>query len=257
MSLAEVRSAFPASVQVLMDETVDLVRFCRDHWSPIPRGEGARPGLIEAGHLLPSSIAEDLLSLEDALHTAQVEYLLTIPPIHSGLRSRAEHVASELLAALEWLLDDGQHDERDQQLHQLRQDHAFYSSSIDVLCAKLADYAALASQLRPRLANLAGFDMAMIDDAHHLARELRLVCESTVRSADTARALDLRNRIATLLVDRMAMVRVAAGTVFRNHPSIVRLAGSTLELRQRGRTQRAATTGEPATKDPIRQAHLS
>jgi hypothetical protein len=233
MDQRDIRSSFAAPMHVLMSEAVDLIRFCRDYWHPVPCGESARPGLCEAGCKLPEHVADDLLVLQEALHTAHTEYLLTIPPVQAGLRTRAEFVLSELVAAIEWLLDDGQHDERDRQLSGLRQEHAPYEDAGDSLGTQLADYAALASQLRPRLAGLGGFNMSLIDDAHHLARELRQIGAGVAATEQTASALDLRNRIATLLVDRMTLVRAAACFVFRNHPAIARLAASTFDLRQR------------------------
>ena len=52
---------------------------------------------------------------------------------------------------------------------------------------------------------------------------------------NTRRALDVRNRVATLLVDRMGLVRSAALFVFRNQPDIAREAGSAFERRRRAR----------------------
>jgi hypothetical protein len=236
--LSEVRMSFSAPIHVLMAEAVDLVRFCRDYWRPIVGEVSPRPGLCEAGSKLPEHIADDLLVLQDALHTAQTEYLLTIQPVHAGMRTRAEFVLRELVAAIEWLLDDGQHDESDQQLACLREEHAPLSSSTDSLGTQLADYAALASQLRARLATISGFNMSLIDDAHHLARELRQISKEVSLSEQTAQAMDLRNRIATLLVDRMTLVRSAACFVFRNHSSIARLAASTFDLRRRTGSRR-------------------
>jgi len=54
---------------------------------------------------------------------------------------------------------------------------------------------------------------------------------------NTRRALDVRNRVATLLVDRMGLVRSAALFVFRNQPDIAREAGSAFERRRRARGQ--------------------
>lgn len=237
--LSDVRMSFAAPMQVLMAEAVELVRFCRDYWHPIVSEGSPRPGLCEAGSKLPEHVADELLVLQEALHTAHTDYLLTIPPIHAGMRTRAEFVLSELVAAIEWLLDDGQHDERDQQLACWRDEHGPRSTSVvDALGAQLADYAALASQLRARLAAISGFNMSLIDDAHHLARELRQISREYSLSEETLRARDLRNRIATLLVDRMTLVRSAACFVFRNHSSIARLAASTFDLRRRTGSRR-------------------
>lgn len=233
LALTEVRSSFGAPIHVLLGEAIDMVRFCRDYWQPVPDGELARPGLCESSSRLPESTADDLLLLQEALHTAHTEYLLTVPALQAGLRGRAELVLSELVAAVEWLLDDGQRDDCDQQLASLRQEHAQHTNGIDSLGLQIADYAALASQLRPRLVGLKGFNMSVIDDAHHLARELRQISHDVASTEPTARALDLRNRIATLLTDRMALVRSAARFVFRNHPNIARLTSSTFDLRRR------------------------
>jgi len=68
------------------------------------------------------------------------------------------------------------------------------------------------------VAGLGGFDNALIDEASALAKRLReqsagkLVGEPA--SAQKA-ALELRNRIATLLCARMTQVRSAARFVFR------------------------------------------
>lgn len=244
LDLDMMRSSFAAPMHVLMSETVDLVRFCRDHWCAVKDGASVRPGLGDSGSQLPEHIADELLELEDALHTAHTEYLLTIPPIHANLRKRAELVLSELVAAIEWLLDDGQRDECDQQLAMLREEHAPLSNNMDSLGAQLADYAALASKLRPRLSVLVGFKMSLIDDAHHLARELRQLCHNAAASENTARALNLRNRIATLLVDRMVLVRTVATSVYRNHSAIAQLAASHFDLRQRPSAQRQPAEAE-------------
>jgi hypothetical protein len=195
----------------------------------------ARPGLSErAGALngeLPPEVADDLLALVEALHTAQTEFLLTIPPLHAGLRARAERVLSDLIAAIEHLLDDGMRDDRDQQLSILRIKHAQFTSSAEALSVQLGDYAALASKMRSRLAALDGFDMSNIDAAHHLARELRLLNDQAAAAEPAARALELRNRIATLLMDRVNLIRMTATAVFCDHPSIARLTTSSFSLR--------------------------
>jgi hypothetical protein len=248
--LTLVRTSLAAPVHVLMAEAVDLARFCRDYWQPVFDGQLARPGLSEAGNSLPKHIAEDLLELGEALHTAHTEYLLTIPPIHAGMRARAESVLSEIAAAIEWILDDDGDDALDDELSWLREEHAPLSRSVNSLAVQLADYAGLASKLRSRLVGVVGFDMFFIDDAHHLARELRQICDGVSLSVETVRALDLRNRVATLLVDRMNLVRSVAAVVFCQDPSIVRLTASTFELRQKTAPRRKLCILNPTTQSP-------
>jgi hypothetical protein len=232
-----VRTSLPAPVHVLGAEAVDLARFCRDYWQPVAEGMQARPGLSEAREQLSEDIVSDLLVLQEALYTAHTDYLLTIPPIHSGMRSRAENVLSELMAVVEWVLDDGRHDASDEELCRLRDEHAPLSNTVNNLGVQLGDYAVLASKLRAQLARVNGFRMSLIDDAHHLARELQQLSYQATLSVETLRALDLRNRMATLLVNHMSHVRSVATNVFRDHPSIANLAVSTFELRQRATSQ--------------------
>ena len=55
---------------------------------------------------------------------------------------------------------------------------------------------------------------------------------------NTRRALDVRNRVATLLVDRMGLVRSAVRFVFRNQPEIARESGSAFARRRRAAARR-------------------
>lgn len=231
--LSEVRSSLPVPIHVLLTEALELVRFCRDYWQPIDDGESMRPGLCQTDAPLPTQIADELLELQYALYAAHTEYLLTIPLTHGGLHHRAESVLNELVASIEWLLGDISHDEDARQLSNLRQLHAQDTTGVDALCSQLADYAAFASRLRPRLAASAQFKMSLIDDAHHLARELRQISTELDSAATTCVQLDRRNRIATLLIERMSRVRASAAVVFRNFPFVAHQAESSYELRRR------------------------
>ena len=144
-----------------------------------------------------------------------------------------EYVLSEIVAALEWWLDDGVDDTRDQQLAALRAEYSDGSTSAATLAAELSDYAALARQESAGLQGLGGFELTLIDEAENLARQLRERPTTPVSPETTRKALDLRNRIGTLLVEHMAQVRAAARFVFRNFPEIAREASSAFERRRR------------------------
>jgi hypothetical protein len=173
------------------------------------------------------------------LQTSNTDYLLTVTPNQPDVRERAEFVLGEITAALEWLLDDGVDDDRDRQLAALKAEHADGSNSTDALAAELADYAALARQEQKGLEGLGGFDVAMIDEAKSLPRLLRERPTTPTTPEVTRRALDVRNRIATLLVERMSTVRSAARFVFRNHPEVAREAGSAYSRKRRAAARRS------------------
>jgi len=108
-------------------------------------------------------------------------------------------------------------------------------------------YAALAGKYRDSLAKIQGFDVALLDEARPLAAALReqSAAALTRTNADTQReSLALRNRLLTLLTERVKRARRAASYVFRNHPDIVRKFTSAFERRQRSARRRAKAVSE-------------
>jgi len=137
---------------------------------------------------------------------------------------RARYVVSEIKAALEYLFDDGVEDDRDAQLAAVGKAHAADPDTADALALELVDHAELASRHRDELVEQCWFDAALIDEASRLAKALgeRPATSQAGAPVEQKKALDLRNRIATLLWQRMSQVRAAARYVFRHHPMIVR-----------------------------------
>lgn len=234
-ALSGAKNVFNVPVRVLIGEAVDLAKFTQAYWEPVKDAGGKilRPGLALAGAKLPASIGSEILELQEALQTANTNYLLTVAPTQPDVRARAQFVLSEISAALDWWLDDGVEDERDQQLAALKAEYADGSTAADSLAAELSDFAALARQEAAGLDGLGGFEMSLVDEAESLARQLRERPTTPTSPENTRRALDTRNRIATLLVDRMSQARAAARFVFRNHPEIAREASSAFERRRR------------------------
>jgi hypothetical protein len=237
-----VRTSFTPPVRVLLGEAVDTARFVHAYWEPVldPAGKLLRPGLSQAGSKLPPNIGTELLDLQDALQTAQTDYLLTVAPTQQDVRARAEYVLSEIAAALEWWLDDGIEDDRDRQLAAIKSEYADGSNSTDTIAAELADTVALARQEVEGLKGLGGFDPALLDEAERLSKLLRERPTTPMPAENTRRALDIRNRIATLVVNKMYLIRAAARFIFRNHPEIARGAGSSYLRRHRSAARKSA-----------------
>ncbi len=233
--LKQVRTTFSTPIRVLLGEAVDLARFTNVYWEPVKDSAGKilRPGLALAGPKLSSTIGSEILELQEALQTANTNYLLTVAPLQPDVRARAQYVLGEIVAALEWWLDDGVDDDRDQQLAALKAEYADGSSSADSMASELSDYAALARQEAAGLEGLGGFELSLVDEAESLAKQLRQRPTTPNSPENTRRALDIRNRVATLLLDRMCQVRAAARFVFRNHSLIARESGSAFERRRR------------------------
>jgi hypothetical protein len=125
---------------------------------------------------------------------------------------RGEFLLSELKAALSFLFDDGVDDEQDAELERLS---AAFSdtSSHDALAQSLDGFSYYAAKLRERLAELPEFDPGFIDEAVVVARQLRE--QSAIKLSSDAldrqnSLLKLRNRLVTLLIERMRRARRAA-----------------------------------------------
>lgn len=231
---------------VVLGEAVDVALFFQSYYeSRKAKGSTpARPGLdtaLNEKRGFTAKTGTEILTLRDAVQQAQSRYLLSARPAEAAPTDRAVFVLDEITAALEYLFDDGVEDERDAQLASVAAAHADDPSSTDALAAELDDYSALAETYRSELAGLGGFDPAVIDEARDLAIALRARPAARAPVSEEARtALNLRNRLLTLLSDRMAMVRSAARFVFRRHPAIAREVTSTYERRRRAASRKAA-----------------
>jgi hypothetical protein len=90
------------------------------------------------------------------------------------------------------------------------------------LALKLTDYAEMATRHRAALDELPSFDAQLVDELVDLAGELRQRGPAGQRSPEARAALQVRNRLVTLLQRKVAAVNSAARFVFRNQPDILR-----------------------------------
>lgn len=235
-------------MSVLTSEAVNVAAFVREHWEPVVdpvTKEVKVPGLRQAvkkgekGIALKKSLEQDILSLQRATQEGQVQFLLMSRGGKSDGQAaeRGVFVLAEIKNSLEWLLDDGVQDEKDEALENVTEEHADDGDNLDDLAQALDDYGALAGANREGLAALETFDVALIDEATKLAATLRQPEQrgdkEAARAATEARVL--RDRLATLLQQRMGRVRAAARHVYRHHPKLLREVTSSYQ-----RTKRAA-----------------
>lgn len=229
----------PVPLHVAMGEAVDVARFCQRHWTPAQDEGGTviRPGLASAvgNGTFTQNIVEEILELQAALQEAQTKYRLLVMAPESAPMERAQFVLSELRDTLDWLFDDGKDTDGDAQMAALADAHDGAISQ-DAVAAALFDYAELAERHRDKVQGLGGFDVRLIDEARKLSTDLREYSAGPPKTeAPTVQhqALDLRNRLATLLYDRMQRARSAARFVFRRHPELIRQVTSPYVRRQR------------------------
>ncbi len=245
LALREVMDRLPVPFHVLTGEAVDVARFFEAHYAARrnAKGELEKPGLelVAKSETIYPELGAEILELQGALSDAQTAYLLTVDKASAAPVERADFVLSEINSALRFLFDDGLQDESDLQLEVLNERHgAAYSH--DARAAALDDFAGLAARHRAALDGLGGFDASVIDEARELATRLRAQSANKLvgEPANLQReALELRNRIATLLITRMNNVRSAARFVFRHHTDIVRLVTSSYERKRRRQSEKA------------------
>lgn len=217
-------------LDVLIGEAADLAEFFKIYWRP---GDG-HAGLVSAGARLHEGLGDELLSLRLALQEAQTRYLLSLDPqkSHAAMIERGEFAYSEISAALEWLLDDGVEEPADKNLETLQKEHKADPHNADSLAQALHDFASLAKTLQDRLAGLGGFDVALIDEGLKLSKDLGEVGAAS-QNPEALAAKKLRDQMASLLQDKMRLIRAAARFVFRAQPKIARQAGSAYSRRRR------------------------
>jgi hypothetical protein len=247
----EATSAIP--FRVLTGEAVDLSYFLDHYWEPQVADQRPVPGLKQAPTPgLHQGLGQELRELQLAVAHQYARYLMAASSNLAAPVERGEFVLHELQTTLAYLFDDGVEDEADEQLRRFAEAHA-HPTSQDALALALETYALFADSYRGRMKGLPEFDEGIVDEALVLAKRLREHSgqQLTRESLDTRRAaIALRNRLTTLLLDRMAIVRRAASYVFRNHPDIARKAMSSYDRTRRARSRRekAAGSGAEATQ---------
>jgi len=231
-----------APLHVVLGEAVDLASLAEHHWSPRRDPKGNQlPGFstIASHALINEATAQEMRELQIAVAAAHSDYLVAIQASNDAPLDRADFVLSEIRSVLEFAFDDGVHDEADDQLERLAV--AFSDSAAqDATALALEGYAALGERHQVLIEEL-GFETALFAEARTLAaalreRSARLLTEG--RSGAPRDALGLRNRLLTLLLDRVRSVRRAARYVFRQHPDVARKFTSAYERRQRAARRR-------------------
>jgi hypothetical protein len=126
-------------LSVLLAEAMDLAKSAVDS-----HGVVRRPGLEQAavGGRFRASLGQEILELCRATQAAHTAYLGTLAPFDSAV-GRARILLAEIVAALEFLADDGDEALDRDRLRRLASIHEV-TSSPDVLAAALMDYGGLA-----------------------------------------------------------------------------------------------------------------
>jgi hypothetical protein len=242
-----------APLHVVLGESVDVASMLDHYWDPKTDAKGNKiPGFsgVVSTQMVTADLGNEIRELELAVAAAHSGYLVLVQGSAAAPLDRAEFVLAELRSTLEFLFDDGKQDDADVQLENLRTAFAGAASQ-DAIALALEGYAELASRNKDALAKIDGFDVGLIDEARAVANSLRQQSATALTHAsidEQREALALRNRLLTLLMDRVKRVRRAAAYVFRNFPDIARRFTSAYDRKQRSarrRTKVDATNSGP------------
>lgn len=147
----------------------------------------------------------------------------------------------ELRTACEVVVDDGVEDDKDVLVRGLRKKHESHPRTQATIADALASYVTAALGLSSELTTLAGFDMAIIDEAQALVDTLM---GRTSNTPGQRKVRLRRNRIVYLLRKIVVRTRKLGRYVFRQHPEVIREMASTFN-----RNRRIAERGEDAADD--------
>jgi hypothetical protein len=219
-------------LHVLVKEAIEAAKLVRRYSMEVPHadGSGVSPGF--ASVLGEREVAQEILDLIDAVSTAGLRYGLSEQPERAPLEE-GRSVRRELDVALRWLAGSSGDATLRAQVAKIRSVHA-RSHSMDALAAALHDHAELAARHRAALARVA-FDVSLIERARELGEALRRCPSYPEVPKERRAAIDLRNRLAVLLAERLRLVRTTARFVFRSNPALLRQVTSRYE-RTRKRT---------------------
>jgi len=249
-ALAADAITFGASVRVLLDEAPRVARFVERYWEPtVDRATRVQtaPGLKSATVRVTRAIADEITALHALTQEAHGQWLLASGGVGSDPYARGWFVLGEIRSTLEFLFDDGVEDDRDAQLARVREAHAKDGESREDLASALHDYGTLAATYADAMHGVGDFDRALIGEAADLAAVLQVRPDEQREAANDARQkIDLRNRYAALLWERVTRVRSAARFVFRHHPAIAREATSASERNRRAASRRKKKDEKPA-----------
>lgn len=245
---------------VLLGEAVDVAKFHEKRWKTqvddknnvvlLGLDSVAKKSKRNKGSErdISAKTGDEIFSLHRAAHEAHSYHLLATKPVSDvDPMDRGRFLVGEMARTIEWYLDDGVEDEHDVKLARVKAAHANDPETADALALALNDYAALAQEYRDDIDGAGGFSASYIDEAMDLAIVLR---EKPERSVELNDPLVLRNKLITLLMQKMNAVRAAARFVYRDRPEIVREATSTYERRRRSVSRQAKKKGEPAVPPP-------
>jgi hypothetical protein len=215
-----------ARIPTLVQEAPRLAAAARELWKPTT----ARPGLQDAGAVLPPDLPEQLESLSRALaevHQALETEILS-DTAERQLWERGRFVVAELRSLLLYVADALELETVPQGLEV----EAAHLVDHRDLATVLSSLAKTARSYEDTIQQVSSFDGALVGEAEQLAGQLQALEAGAARDRpEVVQLNDVRARLALLLQARVRLLQSAARFVFRDHPSLLQnLLGDVLHL---------------------------
>lgn len=237
----------PIPIGIYASETIALA--ARIEWHQVPR-DGVQASLAPHAARIGEDVAAELVYLADQIRVADSMIAQGRISEPEKLILRGRPILVRLRSALEVVVDDGVRDEKDTVVEALRKKHGSVPSRKAELSTALAAYADCCNLFRAELSNLAGFDLALIEEAAQIADALSASGIGT--KVDTKSAMARRNRLVSVTRSRIAKVRRIARYTFSDHPDVVATFFSAFMREQRRGSKTNDETFEP-NDDPVDQ----
>lgn len=221
-ALEQYLDQLPVPLAFLVSEAVEVGWFCEMFWEPEVGADGIeiRPGLCSAERprLFERRIGDELLELQEALQIASTEYRMVSQGGADEVLDRALFVLNELQEVLMFLAYEDPKAVDVERLNLLRAVYGDAATPSDVASA-LQNFGTFAAMHYPEVQGLGGFDALLIKEGFAHSRKLRqrALEQSEASERETQAALQLRNRVATLLCERLQRARRVIRFTFRNH----------------------------------------
>ncbi len=218
-----------------------IIAAVRVEWHQVPR-EGLPMSLEPHKKRLGGDVGPEIVYLVDQVRIADSMVAQGRVPVTDTVIERAQYVLARIRSGVEIVVDDGVRDGKDTLVESLRREHESAPANIPALASALAAYVDVGRVLQSDLADLAGFDLALLDEGAETADILS--ARKTVPKNGGARAAVLRRgRLLKLIRDRLGKVRKIARFTFGEHPDTAREFLSAY-LRDKRRAQKRDASAE-------------
>jgi hypothetical protein len=234
-------------IQDRVHEADGVAEFLRKYW--LPDEERGLPGMVETESQVPLAAADDIESLARAIRSVDTRELFPPAPPSEvpKLEARTRELIRILSNACELVLDDDVEEPADEALANAKERAGDNTRATRI--RYLLDLAAVAEEVKDRLIAIKSFQESWIAEAGEVARKLSSA-GPVVPGKQADPNIDLRNRLVTLLDERVSKVRRAAHYVYHDHPEIVRLATSAYERKRRLEAKRRKRAQEKKGEEP-------